>query len=120
MTPSRRPRRGQASKLTQSRLTDAFDCFGEGFVLWDADDCLVLSNRKYREFFAISADLMVRGSSFEEILRGAAARGQYAGAKDDPESWIQMVLRRRREAAGSSELQLADGRWLRVTNRRTS
>ena len=40
MTPSRRPKRGQASKLTQSRLTDAFDCFGEGFVLWDADDNL--------------------------------------------------------------------------------
>ncbi len=120
MTPSRRPRRGQASKLTQSRLTDAFDCFGEGFVLWDADDRLVLCNRKYREFFAISADLMVRGGSFEEILRAAVARGQYPAAKDDPERWIQVVLHRRLEAAGSTELQLADGRWLHVTNRRTS
>ncbi len=120
MTPSRRPKRGQASKLTQSRLTDAFDCFGEGFVLWDADDRLVLCNRKYREFFAISADLMIRGSSFEEILRGAVTRGQYPKAKDDPEGWVKAVLQRRREAAGSSELQLADGRWLHVTNRRTS
>jgi len=119
MTPSRRPKRGQASKLTQSRLTDAFDCFGEGFVLWDADDNLVLCNRKYREFFAVSAELMVRGNSFEEILRGAVARGQYPAAKDDPEGWIKVVLERRREAAGSSELQLAD-RWLHVTNRRTS
>jgi len=120
MTPSRRPKRGQASKLTQSRLTDAFDCFGEGFVLWDADDNLVLCNRKYREFFAVSADLMVRGGSFEEILRGAVALGQYPTAKDDPEGWVKAVLQRRREAAGSSELQLADGRWLHVTNRRTS
>jgi len=120
MTPSRRPKRGQASKLTQSRLTDAFDCFGEGFVLWDADDNLVLCNRKYREFFAVSAELMVRGASFEEILRGAVERGQYPGTKDDPEGWIKAVLERRREAAGSSELQLADGRWLHVTNRRTS
>ena len=119
MTPSRRPKRGQASKLTQSRLTDAFDCFGEGFVLWDADDNLILCNRKYREFFAVSADLMVRGNSFEEILRGAVARGQYPAAKDDPEGWVKVVLERRREAAGSSELQLAD-RWLHVTNRRTS
>jgi PAS domain S-box-containing protein len=120
MTPSRQPKRGQASKLTQSRLTDAFDCFGEGFVLWDADDCLVLCNRRYREFFALSADLMMRGSSFEEILRGAVARGQYAAAKADPEGWIKTVLERRREAAGSSGLKLADGRWLHVTNRRTS
>jgi PAS domain S-box-containing protein len=120
MTSTRRPKRGQASKLTQSRLTDAFDCFGEGFVLWDADDCLVLCNRKYREFFALSADLMVRGGSFEEILRGAVALGQYAAAKSDPEGWIKIVLERRREATGSSELQLSDGRWLHVTNRRTS
>jgi PAS domain S-box-containing protein len=119
MTPSRRPKRGQASKLTQSRLTDAFDCFGEGFVLWDADDRLELCNRKYREFFAVSADLMVRGGSFEEILRGAVARGQYPAAKADPEGWIKVVLERRLEATGSSELQLAD-RWLHVTNRRTS
>ena len=79
----------------------------------------MLCNRKYREFFAVSADLMVRGNSFEEILRGAVARGQYPAAKDDPEGWIKVVLERRREAAGSSELQLAD-RWLHVTNRRTS
>ena len=101
MTPSRRPKRGQASKLTQSRLTDAFDCFGEGFVLWDADDRLELCNRKYREFFAVSADLMVRGGSFEEILRGAVARGQYPAAKADPEGWIKVVLERRLEATGS-------------------
>ena len=120
MTPSRRPHRGQASKLTQSRLIDAFDCFDEGFVLWDADDRLVLCNRKYREFFAISADLMVRGNSFEEIVRGAVARGQYVAANDDPERWIKVVLQRRLQAAGSSELQLTGGRWLHVTNRHTS
>ncbi len=120
MTRSKPPRRGRSSKLTLSRLTDVVDHFGEAFVLWDADDRLVLCNRKYREFFAVSADLMTPGNSFEQILRGAAARGQYVDAHIDPESWIQERLRRRRAAAGSFELALSDGRCLHVTNRRTS
>ena len=65
MTPSQPPRRGRSSRLTLSRLTDVVDHFGEAFVLWDAEDRLVLCNRKYREFFALSADLMTRGNSFE-------------------------------------------------------
>jgi len=120
MTPPRPPRQRRAGKLTLSRLTDVVDHFGEAFVLWDADDRLVLCNRKYRELFAISADLMTPGTSFEEILRGAAARGQYVDAHIDPEGWIQERLRRRRAAVGSFELELSDGRCLHVTNRRTS
>jgi PAS domain S-box-containing protein len=119
MTTTQPPRR-RSSKLTLSRLTDVVDHFGEAFVLWDADDRLVLCNRKYREFFALSAELMTSGNSFEQILRGAAARGQYVDAHIDPEGWIQERLRRRRAAAGSFELELSDGRCLHVTNRRTS
>jgi len=107
-------------ELLQRRLTDALENIGEGFVLWDADDRLVRCNPKFLEFFAVSADLMTPGRSFEEILRGAVARGQYAGTATNPEGMIQAVLNRRREAAGSSELLLSDGRWLYVTNRRTS
>jgi PAS domain S-box-containing protein len=118
MTNTKPPRR--SSKLTLSRLTDVVDHFGEAFVLWDADDRLVLCNRKYREFFALSADSMTPGNSFEEILRGAAARGQYVDAHIDPENWIQERLRRRRAAVGSFELELSDGRCLHITNRRTS
>jgi signal transduction histidine kinase len=120
MTSTQPPRRRRSSKLTLSRLTDVVDHFGEAFVLWDADDRLVLCNRNYREFFALSADLMTPGNSFEEILRGAAARGQYVDAHVDPENWIQERLRRRRAAVGSFELELFDGRCLHVTNRRTS
>jgi signal transduction histidine kinase len=120
MTTTQPPRRRQSSKLTLSRLTDVVDHFGEAFVLWDADDRLVLCNLKYREFFALSAELMTPGNSFEQILRGAAARGQYVDAHIDPEGWIQERLRRRRAAAGSFELALSDGRCLHVTNRRTS
>ncbi|HTO84921.1 MAG TPA: PAS-domain containing protein [Methylomirabilota bacterium] len=123
-TTPRKPARRRASTKQPTQalagLTDALDCFGEAFVLWDADDRLVLCNRRYREIFAKSADAMVPGASFEEVLRCAVARGQYAETIADPEAWIQERLRRRREATGSFEIQLADGHWLQVSNRRTS
>jgi len=107
-TSPRKParRRASAKQPTQALagLTDALDCFGEAFVLWDAEDRLVLCNRRYREIFAKSADAMVPGASFEEVLRCAVARGQYAETIADPEAWIQARLQRRREAAGRFEV----------------
>jgi len=123
-TSPRKParRRASAKQPTQALagLTDALDCFGEAFILWDADDRLVLCNRQFREFFAASAEVMMPGATFEQVPRGAVARGQYAETIADPEAWIQARLQRRREAAGRFEIQLADGRWLQVSNRRTS
>jgi PAS domain S-box-containing protein len=124
-TSPRKPRRRGAARKgkvghTQDRLTDALDCFGEAFILWDPDDRLVLCNRQFRQFFAASDELMVPGAAFEEVLRGAVARGQYANTAPDSETWIQQRLQRRRDAVGTFELQLADGRWLQVSNRRTS
>ncbi len=107
-------------KRAETYLTDALESIGEGFILWDADERLVLCNGKYREFFAPSADLMMPGTKFEKIVRAAVARGQYPAAAEDPEAWIQERLRRHRAAEGGFELQLADGRWLRVTDRHTT
>ncbi len=104
----------------QSRLADALESIGEGFILWDAEERLVLCNSKYKELFAPSADLMVVGRSFEEIVRAAVGRGQYPDARNDPEAWVQDRLRRHRAATGAFELELADGRWLRITDRRTT
>jgi len=127
MTSSRQPKATTPRKPVRRRastkqpiqalagLTDALDCFGEAFVLWDADDLLVLCNRRYREIFARTADAMVPGASFEQVLRCAVARGQYAETIADPEAWIQERLRRRREAAGSFAIQLARFRGARVT-----
>jgi PAS domain S-box-containing protein len=107
-------------KRTQMRLTDALESISDGFILWDADERLVTCNSRYCELFAMSGDLMTPGRSFEEIVRAAVARGQYPEAAADPEGWIQERVRRHRMGESGFELQLADGRWLRVTDRRTA
>jgi PAS domain S-box-containing protein len=107
-------------KRAQMRLADALESMSEGFILWDADERLVTCNSRYAELFAMSGDLMTPGRTFEEIVRSAVARGQYPEAAADPEGWIQDRVRRHRMGQSGFELELAGGRWLRVTDRRTA
>ena len=57
--------------------------------------------------------------SFEAIIRGGVARGQYPDAIGREEDWIRQRMAMHREAAGETILKLDNGHWLRVVERRT-
>jgi len=102
-------------------LVDAIEAIPEGFVLHDADDRLVLCNKRYGEIYGLSEDLMRPGVTYEEVLRRSAMRGTYSPDGLGLEEWVAMRLARHR-AAGTphSEQRLTNGRWLKVVERRTS
>lgn len=106
-------------RLAQMRLIDAVEALPDGFVIYDADDRLVVCNEKYREIYAESADLLVPGASFEDIIRSGVARGQYPDAVGCEERWIQERLHRHRNPARAIEQRLPCGRWLRIEERKT-
>jgi anti-anti-sigma factor len=106
-----------AAQLRQFR--DAIDSIADGFALYDQQDRLVYCNRRYREIDAASADLMVPGRTFAEILRIGAERGQYAEAVGRVEEWVAERLARH-YALETIEQQLGDGSWLRIVEQRTS
>jgi signal transduction histidine kinase len=101
-------------------MTDAIESIGEAFVLWGADERLVLCNKKYRELFDPDGNLLVPGRSLEEVIRMNVASGRHPESSADPEGWIQERMRRYRAAAGDSEMKIPGDRWLRVIDRRTS
>ena len=101
------------------RLDEAIENINEGFVLYDAEDRLVRCNRKYREIYALSAEALQPGTTFEDLLRFGVSRGQYRDALADPEGWIAERLSRRREQGAPFEQALGDGRWLMISDRRT-
>ena len=110
----------KASEATaQSRLHDAVESINGGFVLYDAEDRLVLCNEAYRSMYPGTADLNVAGTRFEDLIRADVARGQVPEAVGREEEWL-----RERMAAHLSgritEQQLADGRWILVSEQRTS
>ncbi|WP_431854677.1 PAS domain-containing sensor histidine kinase [Azospirillum sp.] len=100
-------------------LVDAIESIADGFVLYDADDRLVLCNAKYRELYALSEDLIRPGTSFETILVEGARRGQYAVPSDELDAWLAERIARHRAPGPPFQQRMADGRWLRVEERRT-
>ena len=107
------------ARVAEQRLMTAINALEDGFVLYDSDDRLVLCNEKYREIYKESADLMVPGGKFEDMLREGARRGQYPDAAGRVEEWVAERRRQQRAAAGDVEQRLPDGRWLRISERRT-
>ena len=99
-------------------LLDAIDTMPEGFVIYDDQDHLVMSNQSYRNFYPETAADLVPGMTFEEILRAGITRGRFPSARGQEEAWIAERVRRQREPQDSIEQRLADGRWVFVTKHR--
>jgi two-component system, cell cycle sensor histidine kinase PleC len=92
------------------RLRDAIETIPEAFVLWDADNRLVLCNSNFQELHDLPDEAITVGASYESVV----AAGQ------------KPVVRNKIVTGGPSipgartfEAQLEDGRWLHISERRT-
>jgi len=99
-------------------LRAAIDTLDEAFVLYDPDDRLVFCNDKYRTLFATVGDLIVKGNSFETIVRGGVVRGQYPQAIGREEAWVAERLALHRRDQAEAVIKLDTGHWLRAVERR--
>ena len=92
------------------RLRDAIETIPEAFVLWDADNRLVLCNSNFQELHNLPDATIMVGASYESVVA--------AGSKP--------VVRNKIVTSGPNvpgartfEAQLEDGRWLHISERRT-
>ena len=106
-------------KEAKAQLSDAVECISEGFSLWDGDDRLIMCNDRYRQIYDSLCDIMVPGTTFEEFMREAYKRGVVAQPEGDLERAIRGQVLRHRTSASAFELQLSNGRWIRVSKRKT-
>ena len=105
----------------RQRLLDAIESIADGFVLFDADDRLVLCNSRYRTALhpAGEADI-TPGATFEAIIRAAAARGLIRDAADRVDAWVEERLAKHRNPTGPHVQQRGDGSWFRITEYKTA
>ena len=105
----------------RQRLLDAIESIADGFVLFDADDRLVLCNSRYRTALhpAGEADI-TPGATFEAIIRSAAARGLIRDAADRVDAWVEDRLATHRNPTGPHVQQRGDGSWFRITEYKTA
>lgn len=123
--------RGVASNITEQILSDqkaqranallemAINSLDEIFVLWDADDRLVLCNERYREVNAGIAELLDPGVTFEEILRAGLKRNLFPEAEGRNGEWLSERLARHRKPKGLFEVQRENGLWLLIDEHKT-
>lgn len=100
-------------------LQDAIECLPDGFVLFDAEDKLLVCNTQYRLMYPISAPMMLPGNFFEDILRYGAQRGQYLDAVNNEEGWLKKRLHEHYSATHAVLQRLPEGRWVQADERRT-
>ncbi len=109
-----------AAERAHTFLTDAIESISGGFVLYDADDRLVLMNRVAREWHPAFASVAVPGSRYEDLIRAAAKSGIIVGTGDDIEQMVKERLALHRKAFGQPIERRVDGRWYQVTEYPTS
>ncbi|WP_099825855.1 PAS-domain containing protein [Oceaniglobus indicus] len=101
------------------RTRAAIEAVPDGFVVFDQDDRLIMSNERYRAVFPDSAAQIVPGTTFEDILRLGLASGHYKDAVGREEQWLEERMNAHRQGDFTLEQQLGDDRWLRIIERVT-
>ncbi len=100
----------QQSATASVRLRDAIDAISEAFVLWDAQNRLVVCNSKFLDLHGLAAESATPGAGYAQIMMNATAP-----TVQTETSPAQM----RAQDARTYEARLADGRWLQINERRT-
>ncbi|MFC2981850.1 putative bifunctional diguanylate cyclase/phosphodiesterase [Roseicyclus marinus] len=103
----------------RKRLLHAIEALPEAFVIYDADDRLVICNKRYREVYGNSAASMQQGMKFETILRFGLANGQYLDGIGREEEWLAERLERHRNPTGPVEQSLPNNEFVQVHEVRT-
>ncbi|MFZ2651015.1 MAG: ATP-binding protein, partial [Burkholderiaceae bacterium] len=99
-------------------LRSSLDALDIAYSLFDPQDRLVFCNQRSRDLHPMVVDLMVPGTPFEQILRVGAERGQFEVTSGRVDEWLAERLALHREPASQLIRRQADGRVLRIVERR--
>ena len=109
-----------SKRIVENQLRSAINSIDDGFALYDQDDRLVFANKKYEDYYNLTHDAIFPGNTFENILRAGLKTGQYIEAIGREEEWLMERLAAHRNPTEPVEQKLADGRWLKVAETRSS
>ena len=103
-----------------TRLREALDAMPDGIAFFGPDDRLVAWNAKYADLCASRGRAAAVGVLFDDMLTRGLEVGAFPDAIGREEAWLDERRAARAGDAGSLIQSTADGRWLRVSERRTA
>jgi len=92
------------------RLRDAIETIPEAFVLWDAEDRLVLCNSHFQRLHQLPDSAVTPGTSYETVIE--------VGSMPEVRTRLQETSAQA-PGARTFEAQIEDGSWLHISERRT-
>ena len=107
------------AQTSRRRLTGAIESISEGFALFDANDRLLIANKRYGEIMLGADAAPDAGAEFAEIARQAAASGRFPEAAAEPEDWTERQIIRLRRADQPFLLEQEGDQWRQISYRRT-
>ncbi|MGZ8407886.1 MAG: ATP-binding protein, partial [Caulobacteraceae bacterium] len=94
------------AQAAESRLRDAIESVTEAFALWDRNGRLLMCNSNVRLFFSLEARVLKPGITRDVVLR-----------------FMRLAIKAEHPAPdgrkGVREVEMNDGRWLQISERRT-
>ena len=114
-----RQRAEDEARRAQAQLSEAIEAISEGFALYDAKDRLVICNSRYRDMYGGLDIQIVPGTSYETIVRTAAAAGRIPSAAGRIEAWLADRIERHHHPTSAFEQPRANGKWLKISERPT-
>lgn len=109
-----------AADAARVRLRDAIESLSDGFALFDASDRLVMCNEAYLGFWPEIAEWSGDPPTFDDIANSVARNHRVVGALRAPEQWVAERVARHAVAEGVHVQALTDGRWVQISEIRTS
>lgn len=112
------PIQKKPSMSTEKQLATAIDELLEHFVLFDAEDRIILANKAWKELNKDVIETTEPGVKFEDHLRAAVTKGLVPDAVGREEDWIRERMDRHRNPRGPFEVARQDGTWIMVHEQR--
>lgn len=107
-----------AAKLAAERLASAVESIQDAFALFDAEDRLVLCNSVYRTLVGANWTGPLLGATYAQLLDHWV---EELDLSPDRKTWFRTErLAERASLAATYDVRTADGRSLRVSDRRTA
>jgi PAS domain S-box-containing protein len=105
------------AEVEKQLYRDALEALPEAIAVFDDEDRFVFWNTRFAETYGQGVEIRV-GTRFEDHLRACLTTGLVPNAIGREEQWLAERLRRFAQAEGAHEHRLANGRWVRVQDRR--
>ena len=108
----------QRARSAETRLFDAIERFSGSVVLFDADDCLMVANRQWREFNEKVAAATETGANWTDYFRALLDAGVFPDAIGREDEWFEQRAEMRRDPKGPQEFRRSDGGWVLIDDLR--